>query len=735
MRPNTALLILFLLVLNPSGSWAQNATIDALLKELETAPKDTHRVNVLKDLSWQLIIMSNYEQALTYATEAETLARALSYRKGEADALHMAGLAYFKKSAFEKALDLSSRSLKVKESIGDRKGMAASYNSIGAIHTDQGNYPEAIKNHLASLKIKEEIGNRSGMASSYANIGIVHQYQGNYPEAMKNHLAALKIEEEIDDRNGMAGAYNDIGNIHFYQGNYPEAMKNHLAALKIREEIGDRRGMAFSYSNIGNIHISQGNYSEAMKNHLAGLIIREEVGHRSGMASSYENIGGIHFYQGNYPEAMKNYLAALKIREEIGDRRGMSFSYLNIGIQNNKLGNHGDARKWLNKGLLLAAETGEKDNIKDLYIALTRLDSTTGNWRGAYFNHLQYILYRDSLFNEENTKQLTRLEMQYEFDKKEAITKAEQEKKDAIATEQLRRKNQQRNAFIGGFALMLWLAGVSYRSYRVKKYDNTIITAQKEKVEKQNEAILASLEYAKKLQQAVLPPDKVVKEFFADSFLLYLPRDIVSGDFYWMESRNSISYFAVGDCTGHGVPGAMLSVMGLNGLNRALNELHITQPADLLTQLTKDLHDAFERSEATVRDGMDMSICALDTANRKLTYAGANNPLWIARNGEIIVHRPNKRPVGFHDMQGEGFSQEEIELKKGDIIYLFSDGYADQLGGPKGMKMMTKMFRSRLAEISRLPMAEQREQLFADLDAWRGAVHHTDDVCVMGVRV
>ncbi len=132
---------------------------------------------------------------------------------------------------------------------------------------------------------------------------------------------------------------------------------------------------------------------------------------------------------------------------------------------------------------------------------------------------------------------------------------------------------------------------------------------------------------------------------------------------------------------------------------------------------------------------MDISICALDSANRRLTYAGASLQLWIARNGEIIVHKPNKRSVGFNDMEGEGFSEVEIELEEGDIIYLFSDGYADQLGGPKGMKMMTKVFRSRLAEISRLPMAEQREQLIADLDAWRGAVHHTDDICVMGVRL
>jgi ligand-binding sensor domain-containing protein/serine phosphatase RsbU (regulator of sigma subunit) len=261
------------------------------------------------------------------------------------------------------------------------------------------------------------------------------------------------------------------------------------------------------------------------------------------------------------------------------------------------------------------------------------------------------------------------------------------------------------------------------------------VERQKAEVDKKHHALSESINYAQRLQEAVMPPQDALARLFPDSFLLFLPRDHVSGDFYWCDERDGIRYFAVGDCTGHGVPGAMLSIIGLNGLNRALNELHITQPADMLTQLTHDILTSFERAGKTVRDGMDLSICAVDMRNMTVTFSGANNPLWIARNGEILIHKANKRAVGHHEMEGEGFTQETIALMPGDTLYLASDGYQDQLGGPKGMKMMVKRFRGRLTELCDRPLPEQYGQLLIDLHDWMGTEGQTDDICVIGVRV
>ena len=260
------------------------------------------------------------------------------------------------------------------------------------------------------------------------------------------------------------------------------------------------------------------------------------------------------------------------------------------------------------------------------------------------------------------------------------------------------------------------------------------VEQKKEQVEAKNHEILESINYAKKLQTAVLPPAKVVKEFFRESFLLYLPRDIVSGDFYWMESKGDMSYFAVADSTGHGVPGAMLSVIGLNGLNRALNEQKLTNPKDILTSLSETVNRQFEKSDAMVRDGMDICLCSLNTKTNKLTFAGANNPVWIARNGEMIIMKGDRRAIGHDDLERE-FTQQEIQLEKGDVIYLASDGYQDQLGGENYTKFMTATFRNKLLEISSKPLDEQRLTLISELDAWKGKIPQTDDICVMSVRV
>jgi class 3 adenylate cyclase/tetratricopeptide (TPR) repeat protein len=502
MKTTTLTLVVTILLLFNGILQAQNAKIDSLLQVLENTPEDTHRVNLLNDLCWQLINTGNYEQAITRATDAQYLAKELSYHKGMASSHNNIGITHLNQGNYPEAMKNYLASLKIREEIGDRKGISISYSNIAKIQSDQGNYPEAIKNNLASLKIreeigdrkgmaisnnnigviqmnqgnyseamksykaslkiKEEIGDRKGMAGSYINIGIILKNQGNYPETMKNYLAALKIYEEISDRKGVANSYNNIGIIYKIQGNYPEAMRNYLASVKIEEEIGNKNGMARCYSNIGNIHMEQGNYSEAMKYYLASLKIEQEIGDKKGMAGSFNNIGIIHKYQGNYPEAMNNYLAGLKIREEIGDRWGMASSYSNIGKLNIRLGNHTSARLTLTKGLKLAKEISAKDQMKSMYEGLVQLDSVTGNWQGAYLNHLQYMLYRDSLFNEENTKKQTQFEMQYEFDKKEAATQAEQDKKDAVAEQELKRQTMARNGFMGGFAIVLLFAGVFF---------------------------------------------------------------------------------------------------------------------------------------------------------------------------------------------------------------------------------------------------------------------------------
>ena len=268
------------------------------------------------------------------------------------------------------------------------------------------------------------------------------------------------------------------------------------------------------------------------------------------------------------------------------------------------------------------------------------------------------------------------------------------------------------------------------------------VVRQKEEVERQSRKVVElyknvtdSIRYAKRLQESILPPEKRIKELLPDSFVLYRPKDIVSGDFYWVEEVNNKVIFAAVDCTGHGVPGAFMSLVGHNGLNQSIKEHGNTRPSDVLRDLNRISYETLHKDrDQFVRDGMDMALCALDPERLLLEYAGANCPLYLVRDDEVVQYAPDKRPIGGFDIGNEGFTDHRIQLRKGDVVYIFSDGYADQFGGPKGKKFLYRRFRELLVEIHNKPMDRQKALLLEALNQWRGAQEQVDDVLVIGMR-
>lgn len=285
------------------------------------------------------------------------------------------------------------------------------------------------------------------------------------------------------------------------------------------------------------------------------------------------------------------------------------------------------------------------------------------------------------------------------------------------------------------------LGGLAYRSYRLKNKANKIILNQKEEIEKQHEIleeqhreITDSINYAKRIQEAILPPLKLVKGYMPDSFILYKPKDIVAGDFYWMEGVNNLIIFAAADCTGHGVPGAMVSVVCHNAMNRAVKEFMLTQPNEILNKTREIVMETFEKSDEDVNDGMDIALCSINTETKKLHFAGANNGLYLVRKGELTEIKPDKQPIGNYQ-DAKPFTHHELDLQEGDVVYTFSDGYPDQFGGPKGKKFMYKSFRNLLIDIHEKPMNEQHSLLMKTFNDWKGELDQIDDVCIIGVRI
>ncbi len=300
-----------------------------------------------------------------------------------------------------------------------------------------------MKNYFSGIKVREELKDKKNVANLYNNIGVVYRKQGNYLQALKYHFISLKIKEEIKDKYGIASSYNNIGNIYLFQSNYKEALKMYFATLHIMEEIKDETGIASSYNNIGNTYENQGNYPDALKNYLVALKKYEKIGDREGVANLYGNIGVVYDHHGNHAEALKNYLASLKIEEEIGDKDGIAITYLNIGTLNTLLHKTKDAEIFLNKALSLSREIGNKQLMSDCYDYLGALDSAMGNFKAAFEHQKMFLIYRDSLVNEENTRKTIHLQVNYEFEKRQDSLKAEQDKKDAIATAQSKIKDLQ----------------------------------------------------------------------------------------------------------------------------------------------------------------------------------------------------------------------------------------------------------------------------------------------------
>jgi len=760
----------------PLNAVAQNHKIDSLLKVLQSEKEDSNKVNTLNELSKRVFRVGTYTTSDSFAVKALTLAQKINYKKGIARAYLNRGNAFqgsgdypLSKSNYLKSVDICKeindkaglasdygnlgnvcegegdyksaleyqlKALAIDSALNSKEGMAKDYSNAGLVYSDESNYAKAVVYFFKALEIDTESHDLTDIGYDYANIGTVYNCQGNYPQALSYFLQCLKLVEKTGDKLGMGSAYGSIGNVYEKEGNYPEALKNQFQSLKVKQEIGYKEGIGAAYGNIGNIYCDEHDYNNALKYQLLSLKTDQEIGNKQGIATSFLDIGDIYKDERNYQEALKNTRLALKLKLELGDKEGIAFGYIGIGKILIEQKNYAEADKCLDSAIMASTAISNNDQLSNAYACKAKIDSATGNFKAAYINYIKYIGYRDSVKNDENTRKIVSEQMQYDFDKKQAIEKEEQDKKDVIAQQENKREHIIRDAFIAGFILMLGVAFLILRGYRQKQRANKLISEEKAKVEEKQKEILDSITYAKRLQSAILPPVSMVKKHFPESFILYKPKDIVSGDFYWMqklESLNSV-LIAAADCTGHGVPGAMVSVVCSNAINRIVKETEVRDTGSVLDNVRNVVLETFSTSEGEVKDGMDISFCAINQQTNILEWTGANNPLWYIHKNKLIEIAPDKQPVGQQD-NAKHFTTHLVNIEKGDTIYLFTDGYADQFGGPKGKKFMYKQLKQLLIDNVQLTMEEQKAKLEKTLHDWMGNLEQVDDILIMGIRI
>ncbi len=461
--------IFLLLAFSCFRSESQNT--DSLFAVLKIAKKDNAKVDLLNQISTATKRL-NLDTSIYFSREALTLSTKLDYQKGIADARLNYGVGIMDQGKYIEAIQELTK--------------AANY------------YKDALKSDA------DQAGMKKLLSKTYNNIGICQDYLGNYPAALNNYFAALKIGEELGDDKRIASSYNNIAVVYYYQKNYALAMKNNLLALKMKGKIGDKHGLGNCYMNIGNVYLAQGNTKKALENYEASMKIWKEIGNMQGVSALYNNMGEILTKEGDLNGALETHFASLKIKEEIGDQEGATSSLTNIGITYLRQNKTKLAKTYFTKAIELAKKIGNKNIIVECYTGFAIVDSINGNMQQSFENYKMQILYRDSLINEENTKKSLQASMEYDYQKKEAVLKEQQEKELAVAEEKSRFQQIIIWSAALGLLLVLTFSGFVVRTLRTTRF-------QKKLIEEKQREILDSIRYAKRIQKSLLPTETYIE--------------------------------------------------------------------------------------------------------------------------------------------------------------------------------------------------------------------------------
>jgi len=686
---------------------AQNTYKDSLLKELTLAKHDSVKVNLLNELAFETYI-ENVNEAVGFAQQAVLISQKTNYLKG----------------------------------------LGYSYNSLGNIYLYDNKSALAISNYLKALAAREKLKDQKGVATTLGNIGLAYHDKGDFVNAFDYQYRCLKVREETKDTAGLATTYNNIGNLFYEQANYEEALKFHFRSLDLRKKFNDKEGLVTSLNNIGAIYDAQKKIDTAISYHEKALHIEIEIDDLAGQAFSYNNIGGLYEQKNMNDRALEFYNKSLAIREQLQDKSGIASCYLNMGILYRKLKEFKKAQDYFDKAMKIAREGEIRPMLRDIYLNVSYLYSDQQKYKEAHQAYINYVTLKDSLFNIESNDRMASIRYQYEYDKKEAVAKLEQEKKDALNEKQ---KQKQRFLIIGissGLVVLALLTILILRGYINKRKANSTLAEKNKIIVEKNKDITDSINAAQKIQRTLLAQEELLNTHLPQHFVFYQPKDIVSGDFYWatagsdlsvrgsenalpQNSNSGLFYLAVCDSTGHGVPGAFMSLLNITFLNEAINEKNISEPNKIFNHVRKKLIESVSADGG--KDGMDAILIRLEKGSDKLTFAAANNRPVLIRDNSIVELPADKMPVGKGEKE-ESFTLHETTIQKGDTLYLYTDGYADQFGGPKGKKFKYKALNELLKEISSLGMELQKQKLEEAFNLWKGNLEQVDDVCVIGIR-
>lgn len=595
---------------------------------------------------------------------------------------------------------------------------------------------KAFDNAKLALTLAEKLQIQPKIGKCLNYLGDLYWYSSDYANASDRYFKALKIFEELKNQTGIAECYRNIGWIYQGQENYALTLTYYKKALEINEKQGLRKKLISNYDDLGIVNKLMGNYPEAIVYCKKAIELSKELNIARGTAAGYGNLGSIYYKMGKYELAIENFLVSKELHQSIHDNYNMTEDYNGLADAYLKINKPSEAMECARKAMELAKKHGFRGSYAASYYQLAHAYALQKDYTNAFINSDIYNDLKDSIYNERNSQQINEMSAKYESEKKELMISS-LEKDKTISEDKLERE---KNFKLYLILFCLMVAGFAFSLFRgnvQKKKANDALSHAYKEIEVKNKDITDSINYSKRIQDASLPPKDLQFKLFPNSFVLFKPKDIVSGDFYWYAEKNGKKLVAACDCTGHGVPGALMSMIGNNLLNQIVNEKGITSADEILYHLHLEVRKALKQNEQPEsRDGMDVALVVFNNEH-EVEFAGAQRPLWIIRQNNVLEEiKGNKFSIG--GLQTEDtrvFDKYSISLQPEDCIYLFSDGFVDQFGGTHGKKFMTKNFKELLSNIHTEPMALQKMTIEQTFSKWQSNREQVDDVLVIGIKV
>lgn len=679
---------IFLFLCFYQGIFSQDRKLDSLLKVVALHQNDTIAAKAYNKIGDIYLDKGLVDTGFKYTKKAYNISCKLKFNYGIATCSNDLGRIFNYMGSQDSALYYFSKAKDYYLILKDSVLIAGMLNNIGVVYKAHGNISKALDYYFESLKIKERLHDTIGIANSYTNIGHLYSDANDTANEIKYHQKALALRQAANDIGGIGNSYMSIGLYYDHMGVLEKSKFYFEKGLKISEQMEDEEAVSIACYNLANIYYKQKNLDESVKLYERALNISRKNNNKEGIATCLEILSQIRFEKGDKK-------TALSMLEEAYDN---------------------------------AIEVDIKELLSSITIKLSEIYDATGNYKKAYEFHKIHTALKDSLFNQENIRKLTSEGLKYEHEKERIILEKEQEKKEAIAKSESFKKDLIIYASILFLIVVSVFSFIIYNRFKENKKQKNIIELQR------NEMI-DSINYAKRIQFALLAHQDLLKENLPEHFVFFKPKDIVSGDFYWATKKDGYFYLAVCDSTGHGVPGAFMSLLNISFLNEAINEKNITAPNEVLNHVRARLIENIDGA----KDGMDGIVLKfkIPQANEYISfieYAAAHNAPILVRNSEMKILEKDKMPVG----QGEhlnSFILHSISLEKGDTLYLYTDGFADQFGGPKGKKFKYKSLNQLLLSNVTDSMLNQKGILDSTIHNWQGNLEQVDDICVVGIKI